>query len=234
MEVKESLERESKEKISDDGEKKDGTNLKDLFNTSSKLVMQAASILEEEIASGIVAAKKAENKLINVKRIRSGDKDDLSLRFRKDAHEVIDIIMDMATAAGQYINKLPEMDIAFGKEKNEKKYSSANDGIQTINLTEEVAVGKSAVISMQLDNASTVATEEFNLYCTDIVNPAGARIAYRSISFSPDKIKIPPKSSSKVEVLIKVPKAAVPGRYSGLIQAHNMEAFRAILVINVV
>jgi hypothetical protein len=229
--------------IAEESEKDDGNGnqkekkkykLKDIYNTSSRLVLEAASILEDEIASGIIAAKKAESRLINVKHIRSTDQENLILRFRKDAHEILDIVVDLVTVATQYLDKLAKLDIVWGEGRERKKQSSTSDGIPTIHISEEIAAGKSAKIFMSLENSGTSKTEEFRLYCTDLVNAAGKRIAYRAINFSPSVVTIAPLESSKVEIEIKVPKSAPPGKYSGLIQAQNMDALRAILLVNVI
>src|SRR5215467_367479 len=74
-----------------------GKSKKGLLSSASNVVFRAAEILEEEIARGIVAAKQIEEKLTDVPRLRSGQAtknpqmEDLFVRFRKDAHDIIDL-----------------------------------------------------------------------------------------------------------------------------------------------
>ena len=68
--------------------------LKDSAGTPSNVVQRAASILEEEIAAGIVAAKQVEKRFIKVSELRSGKPDEVTQRFRRDSHEPIDILLD--------------------------------------------------------------------------------------------------------------------------------------------
>jgi hypothetical protein len=214
-------------------ETKPNASLKGLFSTTSRLVQQAANILEEEIASGIIAAKKAEQRILNVKRIRAAEKGDLMQRFRKDAHEVVDMLMDLAALATQYIEKIAELDIRVGKGRSATESPSADANIPTICLNEAIPPGHAATVSMYLDNKSSSTTEKFRLYCTDLVNAAGNRVAHGCVTFDPESVVIKPKDNSKVDITVSVPADCASGCYSGLIQAQNLESLRAILVINV-
>src|SRR5580693_9551287 len=63
----------------------DSTNmLKELAETATGVVARAASILEEEIAAGVVAAKNVESRFVDVKASRSGKPEEVLPRFRRD------------------------------------------------------------------------------------------------------------------------------------------------------
>jgi hypothetical protein len=212
---------------------KPDASLKSLFSTTSRLVQQAANILEEEMAAGIIAAKKAEQRILNVKRVRAVEKGDLMQRFRKDAHEVVDMLMDLVTAATQYLEKMAQLDISVGKSRSAAESPSAEGNIPTICLNEAIPPGHAATVSMYLDNKSTSTTEKFRLYCTDLVNAAGNRVVHGCVTFDPESVVIKPKGNFKVDITVSVPADCASGCYSGLIQAQNLESLRAILVINV-
>jgi hypothetical protein len=213
--------------------KKPSASIKGLFSTTSRLVQQAANILEEEIASGIIAAKKAEQRILNVKRIHAAEKSDLMQRFRKDAHEVVDVLMDLVTAATHYIEKMAQLDISVGKSRSAAESPAAYGNIPTLCLNEAIPPGQAATVSMYLDNKSTSTTEKFRLYCTDLVNASGKRVAHGCVTFAPENVVVQPKDSSKVDITVSVPADCTSGCYSGLIQAQNLESLRAILMINV-
>src|ERR1700674_986614 len=73
--------------------------LKGFAEAATGVVARAASILEEEIAAGIVAAKKVENRFIDANTVRAGKPEEVLLRFRRDAHEVVDILLDLVFVA---------------------------------------------------------------------------------------------------------------------------------------
>lgn len=104
--------------------------------STSDMIRKAAVILEEEVASGILAAQEVERGLresgevrsdefdtimvrlrkdahdmVNilgeqVDQMRSQEFDELSQRFQKDAHEVVDLVLNVMTVAPDVINRL--------------------------------------------------------------------------------------------------------------------------------
>jgi hypothetical protein len=61
---------------------------------SSEIVKEAAVLLDDEIAAGIVAAKQMQQRFQSERRIDPGDFSALLSRFRNDAHEVVNVISD--------------------------------------------------------------------------------------------------------------------------------------------
>lgn len=68
--------------------------LNEFGERTSEVVRQAASILEEEIAAGIVAARQVEKKLLKEDRFNANDFENVVQRFRNDAHSVVNMISD--------------------------------------------------------------------------------------------------------------------------------------------
>lgn len=68
-----------------------------ISRSSSQIVMDAAVLLDEEIASGIVAAKQAQQRLRKERRIDPNDFSEALKRFQGDAHEVVNLLNDQFT-----------------------------------------------------------------------------------------------------------------------------------------
>ena len=68
-----------------------------ISGSSSQIVMDAAALLDEEIASGIVAAKQAQQRLQKERRIDPNDFAEALKRFQGDAHDVVSLLNDQFT-----------------------------------------------------------------------------------------------------------------------------------------
>lgn len=65
------------------------TRFKEIGQSSSQIVKDAALLLDDEIASGIVAAKQMQQRFQRERRINPDDFKDALTKFQGDAHEVI-------------------------------------------------------------------------------------------------------------------------------------------------
>lgn len=68
--------------------------LKQISKSSSQIVRDAAVLLDEELASGIVAAKQVQQRFQKERRINPGDFKDALTRFQGDAHDVVNLLND--------------------------------------------------------------------------------------------------------------------------------------------
>lgn len=68
--------------------------LKQISKSSSQIVKDAAGLLDEELASGIVAAKQVQQRFQKERRINPGDFKDALTRFQGDAHDVVNLLND--------------------------------------------------------------------------------------------------------------------------------------------
>lgn len=74
-------------------------NASGLIDDSTSIVKKAASVLEEEVAKGILAAKEVQKKFTGADGLRDENKNELIERFRKDVHDIADSLVDMMTMA---------------------------------------------------------------------------------------------------------------------------------------
>jgi len=68
--------------------------LREFGKSTSDIIQKAASILEEEVAAGIVAAKEVERHMREDGDFRSDEFGDIMQRLRRDAHDMVNIISE--------------------------------------------------------------------------------------------------------------------------------------------
>ena len=208
--------------------------LKDLPETASRVVLKAASILEQEIAMGITAAKEVERRFVNVNKARSKDSEEVMPRFRRDAHEIVDILIDLVSAASSSAARLAENTISMdGSGRQAKKESTGEGKVPTLTIPQPVEAGESSQIEMALENDGEKPTGEIGFYASALLNALGNRIPASQVTFTPSSLIVEPKKSGKVAIGVKVPRKASPGVYSGLIQSTNLNHLKAVLVVHV-
>ena len=79
-----------------------------VIGDAQRILKTAVDVLEEEIAAGILAAKKLEKKVINVDEVRSTHPEELMSRIRRDVHDAVDIFLDAVTALTNHFSSLTE------------------------------------------------------------------------------------------------------------------------------
>jgi hypothetical protein len=208
--------------------------VKGLAETTSNVVQKAASILEEEIAAGIVAARQVEEQFINVKDLRAENPDAVMQKFRRDVHQAVDIIMDLVNVASRSVDDLTKKMISINGGTGQPSPAPTN-GRKVPNLTipNPVKAGTSTEMPMTLQNDSDKSTETFELHSTDLVDSDGNRILAEQIKFAPASLAIGPRNSETVKINVTVPTGTVAGTYSGLIQATKFDQLQAILTVQV-
>jgi hypothetical protein len=111
----------------------DSGRLKDISAGTSQIVKQAAALLDEELAAGIVAANQVQERFRKERRIDPADFSDALQRFQADAHEVIQLLND----------RLNEMrsDENFAVVKNlvERSHDMVDLAVELVNGSAEAA-----------------------------------------------------------------------------------------------
>lgn len=197
---------------------------------TSRIVQKAASILEEEIAAGIVAAKQVEARYVNVSELRQGQPEEVLLRFRRDAHEVLDMLMDMASLATRSVGNLAQRVVSV---RPGEQPTAATGHVPSFTLPGPLNPGETASVPMTLENQSDTVTDEFSFHCSDLVSPSGDRISAQNVLFAPPTVVIEPRKTEQVIVTVVAPDGLAPGLYAGLLQSSRPDQLRAVLVVNV-
>jgi hypothetical protein len=64
---------------------------------ASQIVLDAAALLDEEVAAGVVAARRVQERFQKEQRIDPADFGDALKRFQRDAHSLVDALNDRFT-----------------------------------------------------------------------------------------------------------------------------------------
>jgi predicted phage tail protein len=205
-----------------------------MAGTTSRIVNRAASILEEELAAGIGVTQNIEQRFVDVDKLRSAESQEVIQRFRKDAHDVVDILLDLMNVATNTLGNLSERAVSIGISQPRQPEKKQSDGsVPALVVPATAKPGEVVEIPMALENASDKPTEAFFFHSSDLVNITGERIGAQQIAFSPEQLVIEPRTTTTVKVMVRVPEDVTPGIYSGLLQATRMDQLRAVLSIQV-
>jgi hypothetical protein len=208
-----------------------------MLEASPQIVIKAISVLEEEVvASGLRAAKRIEQRFLNVDELRSQPPDAVMSRFRRDAHEAVDIILDVITAATLLVNEKAGkvVNVTASRMAAAASAPSGSAGVPMMRVTNPVAPGATADLPLALENESDQTTAEFTLHASELVTASGARIPSDCVSFEPTTLAVGPRQVGQVQVHIRVPEGTPAGSYEGIVRASQLEQLRAVLLVQVV
>jgi hypothetical protein len=207
------------------------SGVSDLAGAASRVVFQAASILEEEIAAGIVAAKQVEKRLVGTKALPSDAPHALIHRFRKDLHEAVDVAVDLLSLVIDRLG-LPDQP-AIRVRSDAEVQGTAGARLRRLVVPGPVADGTSGQVTVHLENELNEAVGELSLLCTDLVSASGDRIAARQIQFSPPVVAMGPYGRADVTVSVRVPQGKPAGVYSGLVRTVHSDQLQVLLTVEV-
>jgi len=104
--------------------------------------------------------------------------------------------------------------------------------IRVLSTSRPVAAGDVTHLLLNLENDDD-RPDECGLHVTDLVGPAGARLPSSHVRVSPNPARIPAHGSTEIRVEIRIPSGTAPGGYTGLLQADDGEALRALMEVRV-
>lgn len=205
-----------------------------LAGRTSRIVQQAASILEEELAAGIVAARDVEARFVDVQKLREADPKEVMQRFRRDAHDVVDILLDMVTVATNAVGGLAQRAVTVrGAKPADGSPAPPAFGTPSLDVPHKVKAGESVEVPLSLENSGDSPTEAIEFHSSDLVSAAGERIEAARVSFAPPALVIGARQSEIVKVTVSVPSGTPPGTYAGLLQASKLQQLRAVVTVQI-
>lgn len=205
-----------------------------LAGRTSRIVQQAASILEEELAAGIVAARDVEARFVDVHKLREADPKEVMQRFRRDAHDVVDILIDMVTVATNAAGGLAQRAVMVrGAKRADGSPAPPAFGTPSLDVPHKVKAGESIEVPLSLENSGDAPTEAIEFHSSDLVSASGERIESARITFAPQPLVIGARQSEVVKVTVSVPAGTPPGTYAGLLQASKLQQLRAVVTVQI-
>ena len=200
-----------------------------VINNAQRILTSAVDVLEEEIAAGILAAKKLEKKVINVDELRNAAPEELMSRIRRDAHDAVDLLLDAITALSNQITSLTES--ANGAKTKAAKRAAVE--IPVVQNDIPAKPGQRVEIPVLITNHSTEKAMQVELVKSELIGPLGAKITTRSIDITPKSFMLVPEEAKEVLIKILIPSTSKPGSYSGLFQDINNPKMKTVVTIEV-
>ena len=186
-----------------------------IMSSAQRIVSSAVNVLEEEIAAGILAAKKLENKFINVEEVRS-NQDELMNRIRRDTHEAVDLFLDAFATLAQHLNGI--VDKTKNSEKTEKvQRKTTDDPSKPIVLEAGKILKPGESSSFQIVLFDDANDTKISLTKSDFIGSNGQIISSRNITIKPTLITLKAKEKTEINIEAKIPKNALPGFYRAII-----------------
>ncbi|MEP6465281.1 MAG: hypothetical protein ABJB05_03205 [Parafilimonas sp.] len=213
----------------------DALNPNSMLNNAQRVLSSAVNVLEEEIAAGILAAKKIEKKVLNVDDVRNNPENLLN-RIRKDTHEVVDLFLDAAIALSSQLKILS--DNVVTQTENIKKPETSTEKKQRDTVTilqndEPLKPGATTVLYMNLSDEDATTPVKIQLQKNDLSGALKEKIAARNITIKPSIVILKPGESKEVAITINIPGNCKHGHYTALFSDIQNPLIKAIVNIEV-
>lgn len=183
---------------------------------AASIVSQAAAILDEETAKGVLAARSAGSTAP-----QGGPS--ANHPVLRQLHEVVD---NLAALWPQLQGD------AAGYPANRAASSDAGP-LVTVRPRTTVKPGDRALISMALRNSESRSVRLVPT-ATDLLGSQGGRIPSSLLVFTPSEIVLEPQEQKDLAISTTIPVDAAPGCYSGLLTVRGLDYLRAIISIDVI
>ncbi|WGK64229.1 hypothetical protein [Croceiramulus getboli] len=209
-----------------------------VVNKAQRIVNSAVNVLEEEIAAGILAAKRIEKKLIDVEEIRS-DPDALMNRIRRDSHEVLDLFIDaFASLTGQMNSVIEalknETEAQAASTKKNKPGKSTASAASLVALAPDEPLKPGTTTSLTLLFQEDSEEKKIELRKADLMGPGDQIINKRALKMEPAVLTLNRKKEGELKLTIKLPKNSQPGHYNALLTDKDDPKVGVLLSLEVV
>jgi hypothetical protein len=180
------------------------------------IVADAVSILDEEMARGVVAARTV-GQTFDHKRANSGD------TLMTQLHEVINNVARLWPAL-----QAPSTAWTRGAEPGRP---GAHE-VPQLKPGSPLRPGQRATISMTLQNNESRSVRLVPA-ATDLLGSSGDRISWQRLAFVPTEISLAPGEQRPIEISVAVPPEVGPGCYSGMLVMTGVSYLSAMIAIEI-
>jgi hypothetical protein len=198
-----------------------------LMPDPASLVQSAASILDEEMELGAIAAKSLPQSGVNPRTYEQAEPLPQNALL-KDVHQFVDKFAEVITQIPQPKGYDLPIPLAEGMSAPQDEYESA----PILRPHQSVRAGEVGSLTFKLHNDSETAAS-FTLCCTDLLSGSGGRILSQAVVFTPQSVHLEKDAVINVNLKFKVPPGSILGTYSGLLIASELSYLQAVLTFNV-
>jgi len=184
---------------------------------AASIVSQAASVLDEEMARGVLAARSAGT-------TAPYGRSDASNPALRQMHEFVDSV----AALWPSLQGSPAQ-----RPVASQPAASDADPLAEVRPRVTVKPAQRATISMTLRNSESRPVRLVPA-ATDLLGSRGGRIASSLLEFTPSELSLEPQEQKDLAIATTVPVDAAPGCYSGLLVVRGLDYLRALITIEVV
>jgi hypothetical protein len=207
-----------------------------ILSSAQDIINSAVNVLEEEIAAGILAAKKIEKEVIDVDDVRQ-DPNDLMNRIRRDTHDAVDLFIDALTAITKHVTDLSTtlktQNEAESTTETNAGQSSNDKKVSFIEPDNPLKPGEATSMTITLVDDEADKPVKIKIQKTDFTGPGNQSIYSRAIKVDPSEILLDPGKEKDITIQVNLPKNAAPGTYHALLTDANNHDFRVVIGIDV-
>jgi hypothetical protein len=198
-----------------------------LMPDPASLVQSAASILDEEMELGTIAAKSLPQYGVNPPI--PGQTEVLPTNgLLKDIHQFVDKFSEAIAQMPQLMGYDLPMPFVDGLSTSQ----SECDSVPILRSRQSIRAGEVGSLTFKLHNDSETAAS-FTLHCTDLLSGSGGRIANQAVEFTLQNLQLEKDAEVEVTLKCKVPPGSIPGIYSGLLIASELSYLQAVITFMV-
>jgi len=185
---------------------------------ATSIVAQAASVLDDEMAKGVLAAR-------STGPTASFGQLDVANPVMRQIHEVVDNLAKLWPGLEKGVT--PQLVPAA----QSAGYDA--DPLAEVRPHATVKPGQRATISMAVRNSENRPVRLVP-QATDLLGSRGGRIACSLLECTPSEVTLQPQEERDFTIATTVPADAAPGCYSGLLVVRGLDYLRALITIEVV
>ncbi len=182
----------------------------------ASIVSQAAAVLDEEMARGVLAARSSAG---------------TAPGFSNADHPVLRQMHEFVNSLGALWPNLQGK--AAQAPSAHPLATTGAEALATVRPRTPAKPGERATISMSLRNRESQPVRLVPTV-TDLLGSRGGRIPNALLEFTPAEIVLEPQEQKDLEIALAVPIDAPAGCYSGLLVATGLDYLRALITIDVV
>jgi hypothetical protein len=183
---------------------------------AASIVSQAASVLDEEMAKGVLAARRSAG-------TAQYGPSSASNPLLRQVHELVD----------NFAAVWPSLPSAPAQRPfASQPMATEADGLAELKPRATVQPGQRATISMTLCNSESRSVRLVPA-ATDLLGSRGGRIPCSLLEFTPSEITLEPQEQRDLAIATTVPVDTTPGCYSGLLVVRGLDYLRGLITIEV-